>query len=45
MTQFLKSKELHKQTIALLNGNVWNVQSIMMFEKINFKLLELQVQQ
>lgn len=37
--QFLKFRELHHQQDPLLIGNVWNVQSVKVFEKLNFKAI------
>jgi 2-methylisocitrate lyase-like PEP mutase family enzyme len=39
MTKYLKFKELHNQTQPLIIGNVWNVQSAKVFEKLNFKAI------
>lgn len=39
MTNFLQFKELHYQINPLLIGNVWNVQSAKVYEKLNFKAL------
>ena len=39
MTNFLQFKELHYQINPLIIGNVWNVQSAKVYEKLNFKAL------
>lgn len=39
MTEYLKFKELHNQTKPLIIGNVWNVQSAKVFEKLNFEAI------
>lgn len=39
MTPYLKFKELHYQNTPLLVGNVWNVQSAKVFEKLNFQAI------
>lgn len=39
MTAYLKFKELHSQTKPLLIGNVWNVQSAKVYEKLNFQAI------
>lgn len=39
MTNYLKFKELHHQATPLLIGNVWNVQSAKVFEKLNFQAI------
>ncbi|MBK6265348.1 isocitrate lyase/phosphoenolpyruvate mutase family protein [Marivirga sp. S37H4] len=39
MTTYLKFKELHNQTQPLIIGNVWNVQSAKIFEKLNFQAI------
>ncbi len=39
MTEYLKFKELHHQTLPLIIGNVWNVQSAKVFEKLNFQAI------
>jgi 2-methylisocitrate lyase-like PEP mutase family enzyme len=36
MTEYLKFKELHNQANTLILGNVWNVQSAKVFEKLGF---------
>ena len=38
-TQYLKFKELHQQKKILVIGNVWNVQSAKVFEKLNFQAI------
>lgn len=39
MTKYLKFKELHHQTNPLIIGNVWNVQSAKVCEKLNFQAI------
>ncbi|MDP2235264.1 MAG: isocitrate lyase/phosphoenolpyruvate mutase family protein [Bacteroidales bacterium] len=39
MTSYLRFKEFHHQTNPLLIGNVWNVQSAKVFEKLNFQAI------
>lgn len=39
MTTYLKFKELHHQTQSLIIGNVWNVQSAKVYEKLNFQAI------
>jgi 2-methylisocitrate lyase-like PEP mutase family enzyme len=39
MTKYLKFKELHHQTRPLIIGNVWNIQSAKVFEKLNFQAI------
>lgn len=39
MTKFLEFKELHYQTQPLIIGNVWNVQSAKVYEKLNFQAI------
>jgi 2-methylisocitrate lyase-like PEP mutase family enzyme len=39
MTEYLKFKELHHQTKPLIIGNVWNVQSAKVYEKLNFQAI------
>ena len=39
MTPYLKFKELHQQTQPLIIGNVWNVQSAKVCEKLNFSAI------
>jgi 2-methylisocitrate lyase-like PEP mutase family enzyme len=39
MTTYLEFKELHNRTHPLLIGNVWNVQSAKVFEKLNFQAI------
>lgn len=39
MTTYLKFKELHNQNHSLLIGNVWNVQSAKVFEKLKFQAI------
>ncbi|MCL9807420.1 isocitrate lyase/phosphoenolpyruvate mutase family protein [Flavobacterium amniphilum] len=39
MTTYLKFKELHNQTQPLIIGNVWNVQSAKIYEKLNFQAI------
>jgi 2-methylisocitrate lyase-like PEP mutase family enzyme len=39
MTPYLEFKKLHQQTSPLLIGNVWNVQSARVYEKLNFKAI------
>lgn len=39
MTMYLKFKELHNQTQPLIIGNVWNVQSAKVCEKLNFRAI------
>jgi 2-methylisocitrate lyase-like PEP mutase family enzyme len=39
MTKYFKFKELHKQTKPLIIGNVWNVQSAKVCEKLNFQAI------
>jgi 2-methylisocitrate lyase-like PEP mutase family enzyme len=39
MTQYLKFKELHNQIHPLVIGNVWNVQSAKVCEKLNFQAI------
>lgn len=39
MTKYLKFKELHNQTNPLIIGNVWNVQSAKVCEKLNFQAI------
>lgn len=39
MTAYLKFKELHRQKQPLLIGNVWNVQSAKVYEKLNFQAI------
>lgn len=39
MSSCLKFKELHNQTQPLIIGNVWNVQSAKVFEKLNFQAI------
>lgn len=39
MTTYLKFKELHHQAKPLLIGNVWNVQSAKIHEKLNFQAI------
>ncbi|MBX2946077.1 MAG: isocitrate lyase/phosphoenolpyruvate mutase family protein [Cyclobacteriaceae bacterium] len=39
MTKYLKFKELHQQTKPLIIGNVWNVQSAKVYEKLNFQAI------
>ncbi len=39
MTNYLKFKELHNQTKPLIIGNVWNVQSAKVCEKLNFQAI------
>ena len=36
MTKYLQFKELHNQNKPLIIGNVWNVQSAKIYEKLNF---------
>jgi 2-methylisocitrate lyase-like PEP mutase family enzyme len=38
-TGYLKFKDLHNQTRPLIIGNVWNVQSAKVFEKLDFQAL------
>lgn len=39
MASYLKFKELHQQTQPIIIGNVWNVQSAKIFEKLNFQAI------
>lgn len=39
MTSYLRFKELHNQTKPLIIGNVWNVQSAKIYEKLNFQVI------
>jgi 2-methylisocitrate lyase-like PEP mutase family enzyme len=39
MSTYLKFKALHDQTQPLIIGNVWNVQSAKVFEKLNFQAI------
>lgn len=39
MTKYFKFKELHYQTEPLIIGNVWNVQSAKVCEKLNFQAI------
>lgn len=39
MTTYLKFKELHSQRQPLIIGNVWNVQSAKIYEKLNFQAI------
>ena len=39
MTKYLEFKELHNQTQPLIIGNVWNVQSAKIYEKLNFQAI------
>ena len=39
MTKYLEFKELHSQTQPLIIGNVWNVQSAKVCEKLNFQAI------
>lgn len=39
MTQYLEFKELHQQAEPILIGNVWNVQSARVFDKLNFQAI------
>ncbi len=39
MTKYFKFKELHNQTKPLIIGNVWNVQSAKVCEKLNFQAI------
>jgi 2-methylisocitrate lyase-like PEP mutase family enzyme len=39
MTKYLKFRELHHQTKPLIIGNVWNVQSAKVCEKLNFQAI------
>lgn len=39
MTKYLKFSELHNQTQPLIIGNVWNVQSAKVCEKLNFQAI------
>ena len=39
MDKFKKFKNFHKQDSALLLGNVWNVQSALLFQKLGFKAI------
>jgi 2-methylisocitrate lyase-like PEP mutase family enzyme len=39
MTKYLEFKELHNQTQPLIIGNVWNVQSAKICEKLNFQAI------
>ncbi len=39
MTTYLKFKALHNQPEPLMIGNVWNVQSAKVFEKLNFQAI------
>lgn len=39
MSAYLKFKELHNQKHPLIVGNVWNVQSAKVFEKLNFQAI------
>jgi 2-methylisocitrate lyase-like PEP mutase family enzyme len=39
MTEYLKFKELHNQTLPLIIGNVWNVQSAKIYEKLKFQAI------
>ena len=39
MTKYLKFKELHQLTKPLIIGNVWNVQSAKVYEKLNFQAI------
>lgn len=39
MTKYLEFKELHHQTKPLIIGNVWNVQSAKVCEKLNFQAI------
>jgi len=39
MTMYFKFKELHNQTEPLIIGNVWNVQSAKICEKLSFKAI------
>jgi len=39
MTQYLEFKELHQQAKPFLIGNVWNVQSAKVFDKLNFQAI------
>lgn len=39
MTAYLKFKELHNQTKPLIIGNVWNVQSAKVCEKLDFQAI------
>jgi len=39
MTTYLEFKKLHNQTQPLIIGNVWNVQSAKVYEKLNFQAI------
>jgi 2-methylisocitrate lyase-like PEP mutase family enzyme len=39
MSKYIKFKALHNQTKPLIIGNVWNVQSAKVFEKLNFQAI------
>lgn len=39
VTMYLEFKELHNQTKPLIIGNVWNVQSAKVYEKLNFQAI------
>jgi len=39
MTTYLEFKELHNQIQPLIIGNVWNVQSAKIYEKLNFQAI------
>lgn len=39
MTNSIRFKELHHQTQPLIIGNVWNVQSAKIYEKLNFQAI------